>query len=69
MPDRSPDLKKDDDRLEADEPIMEEGKTVEELEEEAAVKEQQSHQKVLEMVGDIPDADIRCASRFRACGV
>lgn len=42
--------------------MLEEGKTLEELEEERAMKEQLSHQKVLEMVGDLPDADIRYAT-------
>ncbi len=56
----SPEFKPDEDRLEADQPIVEAGRTQEEIEEEIAAKEAHSRQEVLEMIGDIPDADIRC---------
>jgi len=58
IPSRSPVFKKDDERLEADEDIEEPGKSKEEIEEAIAIKEATSRAEVLEMVGDIPDADV-----------
>ncbi|XP_034017573.1 peptidyl-prolyl cis-trans isomerase-like 4 [Thalassophryne amazonica] len=63
VPDRSPEPTKeqlDSGRIGADEEIDNvEGKTVEELEEGLKEKEAQTHAILLEMVGDLPDAEVK----------
>ncbi|XP_017289596.1 peptidyl-prolyl cis-trans isomerase-like 4 [Kryptolebias marmoratus] len=63
VPDRSPDPTKeqlDSGRIGADEVIDDaEGKEVEEMEERLKEKEAKTHAILLEMVGDLPDADVK----------
>ncbi|XP_071955018.1 peptidyl-prolyl cis-trans isomerase-like 4 isoform X2 [Antedon mediterranea] len=63
FPDRSPEPTKeqlDSGRIAADEEVdKDKGKTEEELKEELESKESKANAHILEMVGDIPDADIK----------
>lgn len=63
IPDRSPEPTKEQlesGRIGADEDLKDEdGKTKEELEEEEEKKEAHANAQILEMVGDLPDADVK----------